>query len=181
MNAPALPLHPHLYNGKKWILLEWPKPHYPKSGQIFLPMFTPVNSCLPMFTRVYLFLPLLTPVYLCHCILVLVFLCLPKCNRVYLCLHLFTNVYPCSFVFTYVFSRVPMITTVNSCLPMLTTICDPIMENHPYRGVFEFWVNNMVNERFECPVCFKFFRASSLVSWGSMVLSLIAALGLTMQ
>ena len=74
---------------------------------------------------------MLTTVYSC------LFSCLPKCNCVYLCLHLFTNVYPCLFVFTYVFSCVIMITTVNSCLPMLTTICDPIIENHPYRGVFE--------------------------------------------
>ena len=70
--------------------------------------------------------------------------------RVYLCLHI--HMFTRFVVFTYVYTCLPMFTSVYSSLPMLTRvyvltmftrfyICDPILENQPYRGIidFEIW------------------------------------------
>ena len=32
---------------------------------------------------------------------------------------------------------------------MFTTICDPILENNPYSGIFEFWVIIIITEAVE--------------------------------
>ena len=109
------------------VLLRLPKfNHFYLCLHFFLPMCTPVYSCLLMFITVYLYFALLfMHVYPCLLVFTNVYLSLPMFTRVW-CLPLFTTVYSSLTVYhsllVHVYKCWPILTCLYLCLHLFSYV-----------------------------------------------------------